>query len=78
MSGDWWQTLPVVPGGGRAQEIASSMFKLECWKKFQQYSLTKNFRLLDRDLAQPVPAELRPGKTFSVRQLAEKAEQLRL
>lgn len=44
-AGHWAQTLPIVPGGTRADTREACLFRRYFWGSVQQHRLTKNFRL---------------------------------
>ena len=46
MTGDFRQTLPVIPRGTRADQIHSCVKASELWKKVQVFHLTQNVRTL--------------------------------
>ena len=46
MTGDFRQTLPVIPRGTRADQIHSCVKASELWKKVQVFHLTQNIRTL--------------------------------
>ena len=45
LSGDFRQTLPVIPGGTRANEIDACIKSSELWQHIQKFSLTTNMRV---------------------------------
>ena len=48
MSGDWRQTLPVTPGGGKADIIANSLKASKIWTDYsRKFHLTTNMRLVN-------------------------------
>ena len=45
LSGDWMQCLPVVPRGGKADVLNSTLKKSKLWKSIKKFKLTQNMRL---------------------------------
>ena len=45
LSGDWMQCLPVVPRGGKADVLNSTLKKSKLWKSIMKFKLTQNMRL---------------------------------
>ncbi|KAL4098638.1 hypothetical protein QTP88_023201 [Uroleucon formosanum] len=45
LAGDFRQTLPIVPRGTRANEIAACIKSSYLWPKIEKFSLTKNMRV---------------------------------
>jgi hypothetical protein len=45
LAGDFRQTLPIVPRGTRANEIATCIKSSYLWPKIEKFSLTKNMRV---------------------------------
>ncbi|XP_060879154.1 uncharacterized protein LOC132951353 [Metopolophium dirhodum] len=45
LAGDFQQTLPIVPRGTRANEIAACIKSSYLWPKIEKFSLTKNMRV---------------------------------
>ena len=49
-SGDFRQTLPVIPKGSREKIVASCLSRCSFWSRIQKFRFTENMRLLDTNL----------------------------
>jgi hypothetical protein len=48
-SGDFRQTLPVIPKGSRSAIVSSSLSRCSFWERVRRYRFTKNMRLQSTD-----------------------------